>query len=199
MARRDALPYCADTMPEFFTNAVGLFTIYPLPRPLPSLTALPPHSFPHAPIYTDDAGKWHTPIPQRSKEYDYGYNISDIFTISEHQNATYAARPNDIKYVNGHLGNGEKCITFTQRKAGICIACVSPLLRYWQSTTYKRGDVHTAPPICTSKKNAKYSRSSGAYPRPGIVPFSANKVPCKRRTTMESPLNIHKKSPAARL
>lgn len=200
MARRDAFSTAPTQCRSFScTDAVGIFTIYAHGHSYFRISPTLPHSFPHAPIYTDDAGRWHAPIPRRSEEYDYGYNISDIFTISKHQNATYAARPNGIKYVNWHLGNGEKCIIFTQRKAGICIACVSPLSHCCLSTTYKHGDVHTAPPICTSKKNAKYSRSSGVYPRPGIVPFSANKVPCKRRTTMESPLNIHKNSPSARI
>lgn len=130
MARRDALPTAPTQCRSFScTNAVGLFTICPRIRLLPPPTRAAPLFLPTH-LYTQTMPANSTQkIPRSSEKYDYGYDISVIFAISKRQNATYATRPNDIKYVNEHLENGEKCITFTKRKAGICIACVSPLLR----------------------------------------------------------------------
>ena len=119
-------------------------------------------------------------------------------------NGTFRASPtavspacNCVKYVNGDLENGEKCIIFVCRRERNRDRRFS-LFAY---TDYQRLTsrlyVHVAPPACTCRKNSKYSRRYRAYFRQRKAYICAPEVPSSARYNQVRLLNIHKNATAA--
>ncbi len=102
-----------------------------------------------------------------------------------------------VKYVNGDLENGEKCIIFVCRKERNRNRRFS-LFAY---ADYQRLTsllyVHVAPPACTCRKNSKYSRRYRACFRQRKAYICAPEVPFSARCNQVRLLNIHKNATAA--
>ena len=119
-------------------------------------------------------------------------------------NGTFRASPtavspacNCVKYVNGDLENGEKCIIFVCRRERNRDRRFS-LFAY---TDYQRLTsrlyVHVVPPACTCRKNSKYSRSYRAYFRQRKAYICVPEVPFSARCNQARLLNIHKNATGA--